>query len=107
MPRQVENLSFDDLVQEILEKKIPEMKYAYHRDMAPISETCPECNGPMACIYDDLGMVEFYDNYAHICLNPRCDYRRHTSSHECNIGGRATTTDPECPFCKRSIDLTC
>ncbi len=93
-------------VDEAIVFRVPSMRYAFHRDDQIIDQKCPKCGSPVVCVYNDLGAVDYYDNYAHICLNPRCDFVLHHESFSCNIGGRAEILNETCFFCKRPIRLT-
>ncbi|MBP7811313.1 MAG: hypothetical protein KA054_00500 [Candidatus Moranbacteria bacterium] len=69
--------------------------------------TCQDCGqGPIICVYADLGMTDFYDNYVHLCLNPNCDFVLHHESYTGNVGGRPDTEEGRCWFCERTVQLT-
>ena len=69
-----------------------------------IEEPCPKCGGPVVCAYRDMGLVDFYDNFAHVCLNPDCDFMLHEEIYEGNLGGgRNCPATNECIFCHREI----
>ena len=69
---------------------------------------CPTCGqSPIICIYVDLGSVDFYDNCAHLCPNPNCNFALHHESHTGNVGGRPESiTDATCWFCSRVVRMS-
>jgi len=91
-------------VQEAICKRVPFMHIDRHRDVATIKGGCPVCHSDLVCVYDDLGVTDYFDNFAHICLNPKCGFVRHKE-----IIGRRNRSDPKnqtCVFCDRRVKLT-
>ncbi len=72
------------------------------------AHTCQNCDGqdPIICVYADLGATDFYDNYAHLCLNPDCAFVLHHESYTGSVGGRPDDEEGKCWFCERPIQLT-
>jgi len=69
--------------------------------------TCQDCGqGPITCVYADLGLTDFYDNYVHLCPNPDCDFVLHHESYTGSVGGRPDAEEGKCWFCERPISLT-
>lgn len=93
-------------VNEAIARKVPGIAHARHRDWMIIEAKCPKCGSQVVCIYDDLGVTDYYDNYAHICLNPDCDFFLHKEEFTCNMGGRGNQESEECIFCSRHISMT-
>lgn len=95
-------------IQEAIRKKVPSMAHDFHRDAQIIDALCEKCGSPIACVYDDLGALDYYDNFAHFCLNVACDFVLHQEEHTTNIGGPAYWKAEwnVCPFCKRPLKLT-
>jgi hypothetical protein len=63
-----------------------------------VAAPCPKCGGRVVCAYAEMGAVDFYDTYAHACLNPDCDYgETQTFFFHSNWGPDGPR--PECPFC--------
>ena len=93
-------------IDEAITKKLPSMACGRYRDAQIIEERCPKCGGQVGCVYDDLGATDYYDNYAHVCLNPDCDFVLHHESFGCNMGGRAGPESETCWFCSRPIQMT-
>lgn len=68
---------------------------------AVVSVPCPKCGGRVACAYAEMGAVDFYDTYAHVCLNPACDYgETQTFFFHSNWGPDGPR--PDCPYCATS-----
>jgi len=86
--------------------RAPGMSPGRYRDAKIIEEKCPKCGNRIVCVYDDLGAVDFYDNYAHICLNPDCAFILHQESFSCNMGGRGCQVSGTCLYCGRLIQIT-
>ena len=86
--------------------KVPGMSLGHYRDAKILEEKCPKCGSEVVCVYDDLGMVDYYDNFAHICLNADCDYLVHQESFTSNIGGRSDIASNSCVHCGRDIHMT-
>jgi hypothetical protein len=94
-------------IDEVIAKKVPSMSFGRYRDAQIVESKCPKCGSQIACVYDDLGATDYYDNYAHICLNPDCDFVLHHESFSCNMGGgRAGPESETCWFCNRPIRMT-
>lgn len=91
---------------EAIRKKVPKMSYGQHRDAKIIDEKCPECGGPILCVYDDLGLTDYDDNYAHICLNSECDFFDHAHFLTLGVGGRQDPPSETCHFCNREVKVT-
>lgn len=102
MKQDIKQMSID----EAIAKRVPQMSHSRYRDADIINEKCPKCGSQIVCVYDDLGAVEYYDNYAHICLNPGCDFVLHYESFICNMGGRANIPSETCFFCSRKVRMT-
>lgn len=61
-----------------------------------LEEPCPECGSKeVYCGHKDLGGVDYYDNFWHLCLN--CLYALHTERYT-GIG-QESENDTVCPFC--------
>ena len=78
-------------------------------DVQPLDAvSCPTCGqSPMICVYTDLGSVDFYDNYIHLCSDPNCSFALHHESYTGNAGGRPdSTADDTCWFCHRTVQLS-
>jgi hypothetical protein len=86
--------------------RAPGMSVNRYRDVKIIEEPCPKCGSQVVCAYDDLGATDYYDNYAHVCLNPDCDFLLHRESFSCNLGGRSGGATERCVFCRRDIQMT-
>ena len=56
---------------------------------------CHSCGGIMICGYVDLGAVDFYDNYFHVCSE--CLRHGHVERYEM----KGYEDLAECPFCSR------
>ena len=67
-----------------------------------ISAPCPKCHGRIiACCHAEIGATDYYDEFLHICLNPKCDYKEHKSQY---TGlGQESPSDHLCPFCGRNV----
>ncbi len=63
---------------------------------------CPKCgNCGVVHAYAEMGAVDFYDTYAHVCLNPSCDYgETETFFFHSNWGPDGPR--PDCPFCTKT-----
>lgn len=59
-----------------------------------LDEACEKCGGKVYCCHGDLGGVDYYDNYWHVCLG--CDsINKHTEHYSSWM-----SADPvKCPFC--------
>jgi len=77
-----------------------------HLDAQIIDQPCPKCGGTILCAYADIAPVDFLDCFAHICLNPNCDYVEESINPECSLGGRPGKDPVTCPFCKREVNAT-
>jgi len=87
--------------------RAPGMSPGRYRDVKILEEKCPRCGSKIVCVYDDLGTVEYYDNYAHVCLNPDCDFILHEETFSCDMGGgRGYEVSEACLFCGRQIQMT-
>lgn len=93
-------------IDEAIATKVPLMSHGRYRDAQIIEDKCSKCGGQTVCVHDDLGATDSYDNYAHICLNPDCDFVLHQESFSCNMGGRAYVESGTCCFCERPIRMT-
>lgn len=107
-------------IDEAIGRRVTRMSLGRYRDAQIIEDKCPKCGSQIVCVYDDLGATDYYDNYAHICLNSDCGFVLHHESFTCNVGGRAsapmgTEIDPVsrtevvkevCWFCRRPIRMT-
>ena len=64
-----------------------------------IETSCPKCGGRVVCAYADMGVVDYYDTYAHVCLNPECGYgEMRESFFHSNFGPDGPR--PACPLCE-------
>jgi hypothetical protein len=63
-----------------------------------MNSTCQRCGGPVICGYVDVGGVDYYDNYFHLCGG--CLDHQHLENFESgpSLGNAGFAT---CPFCKR------
>lgn len=52
-----------------------------------IDSPCPKCGGRVVCAYAEMGALDFYDTYAHGCLNPDSDYGETETFSFIAIGG--------------------
>ncbi len=77
-----------------------------YQDSKVLEQKCPKCGAKILCVYADMGSTDYYDTFAHICLNPSCDYVIDDQRFECNIGGRSTPDLVCCIFCGRDLDFT-
>lgn len=76
-------------IQEILRR--PDTYLGKH-----LKEPCPECGEKTVyCGHKDLGGVDYYDNFWHLCLN--CLYSLHSERYT-GIG-QESEYDTICPFC--------
>lgn len=76
-------------------------------DVSLLDQTCQECGqGRIICVYADLGTTDFYDNYAHLCTNPDCNFIRQHESYTGSVGGRPDDEEGKCWFCERPVQLT-
>jgi hypothetical protein len=94
----------------VIESKITKLFGAFspNFDVSLLNQTCQECNqGRIICVYADLGATDFYDNYAHLCSNPNCNFVRHHESRTGSVGGRPDGEEEQCWFCQRPVQLTC
>ena len=85
------------------DKKLIEIQKILKRENTPLGrlmdEPCEECNQQeVYCGHADLGAVDYYDNFWHICLNPDCLDHRHREIYSCV--GSESKGDMDCPFCK-------
>lgn len=66
---------------------------------------CPQCHcSTVVCCYVDLGhLLDYLDQFCHICLNPTCQYGE--EFNERRIGGQERNQDGICPFCRRNVFL--
>lgn len=94
-------------IDQAISRYLPTLAKPRHRDAAIIDQPCPKCGSRVLCLYDDPGATDFYDNFAHICLNPECDHFLHHEGFECNMGGRGSSSDQGCIFCHRKLAMTC
>ncbi len=96
--------TFKEEVQAAIERHIWKLAGASIRNVHVLSDgnRCPVCDCKVICVYDDLGDEEYRHNFAHICLNPVCDYHieREHIAHK-GIALKSIT----CVFCGRLIDL--
>lgn len=88
-------------VREARVKKAPKMpELGIHKRLE--QQACPKCDRKtLVCCHVDVGAVDHYDNYCHVCLDPKCDYGEHAEDHT-QLGmefgeGRVFG----CPFCRR------
>jgi len=93
-------------IEEAIAKKVPSMSPGCYRDAEILEQKCSKCGGRVVCVYDDLGATDYYDNYAHICLNSECDFVLHQENFTCNVGGRGSSESETCVFCGRKIRMT-
>jgi hypothetical protein len=64
-----------------------------------IRSPCPKCGGRVVCAYAEMGAVDYYDTYAHVCLNPECDYGE-TRDFFFHSNWGPDGPRPACPFCE-------
>lgn len=73
-------------IQEILRR--PDVNLGRHLECP-----CPTCQEQQVyCGHYDLGAIDYYDNFWHLCLN--CLYAQHIERH-----GLGSEQDLVCPFC--------
>jgi len=59
-------------------------------------ETCGGCGKKeVYCVHQDLGAVDYYDNFWHVCLD--CGDSKNTERHTCV--GSESKEDTDCPYC--------
>jgi len=62
---------------------------------------CPGCGQEtIYCCHCDMGFTDYYDNFWHVCINPKCDYVEHEEHY--TGSGCESDGDLDCPFCKKS-----
>ena len=66
--------------------------------MGPARVPCPKCGGEVLCAYAEMGFIDFYDTYAHVCLNPACPYGETRDFYFPTCYG-PDGPRLECPFC--------
>jgi hypothetical protein len=61
-----------------------------------LEEPCGECGErEVYCLHIDLGLVDYYDNYAHVCL--ACLDAKHSELH--TGATQDSGTEGQCAFC--------
>lgn len=67
-------------------------------DVTPthVRTPCSKCGGQVVCAYADMGATDIYDTFAHVCINPKCDYGETETFFSSSDDGPAR----DCPFCK-------
>lgn len=68
--------------------------------VAPASHPCPRCGAGVVCAYAEMGAVDYYDTFAHACLNARCGYGE-TSEFVFLANYGPDGPRPTCPFCEQ------
>ena len=76
-------------------------------DVKILEAKCLKCGSDVVCAYRDTGSVDYYDSFAHVCLNSNCDYLEQEEQFECNVGGRPIADPVICSFCRRTVLNTC
>ncbi len=62
-----------------------------------LEEPCKKCGSKeVYCVYADLGGVDYYDNFWHVCLGCN-NIIEHVEYYESSYCAGPT---PKCPFCK-------
>jgi len=97
-----------------MEERTPDEALAQHgmgnvrRDAEVIADPCPECGGRVVCAYDDKGLVDYDEQWLHVCLNRACDHFLGLVDYNTSIGGRSTPaiTDGRCPWCRRDLRIS-
>jgi len=75
-----ENLTQEELMTKALTQKSSDFRswMSYGRlpeSLTIIDAPCPRCGAQVICAYADMGGgVDYYDTFAHVCLNLQCDY---------------------------------
>jgi len=78
-------------------KNALENKMLNQESFRHLKEPCEECKkSNVYCAYLDLGVVDYYDNYWHICLD--CFKVNHQEQKEI-YGQESKNSIPICPFC--------
>jgi hypothetical protein len=73
-------------------------------DIETVDSKCPDCASDVICAYADMGLTDSYHTFAHVCLNPQCNYCEEGDRFESNIGGGPGSSTPTlCIFCSRGV----
>ncbi|OGY27246.1 MAG: hypothetical protein A2Z42_00705 [Candidatus Woykebacteria bacterium RBG_19FT_COMBO_43_10] len=93
---------------EALKRKSPDfrswMAWGRKADSIKVLEgPCPKCGSTAICAYADMGSPDFYDTFAHVCLNPDCEFSQEKGQFASNFGGRTSSVPIVCHFCGRVV----
>jgi len=95
-------------IQDAIEKRAPSsMHLGGTRDSQIITEPCPKCGSRVLCIYvGTTSYHDYYDEFGHICLNPKCDHFLYYHDQTGELGGgRNCPASNRCHFCDRVIEM--
>lgn len=93
------------LLEEVLSKKAPRMLSGRNKPRYKllVDSLCPTCGnkGSVICCHINLGALDYYDNFCHVCLNLDCDYVVH-EEYKTTVS-QERFGDQLCPFCGRDV----
>ncbi len=58
----------------IMKKKLIKMLQKRGKVFLPKGYPCPVCGSDTYIYHEDLGGIDYYDNYWRVCINPDCDW---------------------------------